>query len=55
MPFWLALYMAITGKPAWRLLSMIPGRVWVPAMMSLAVLSWGWKIFIHLRGIDGWK
>jgi len=55
MTFWLALYMAITGKPAWRLLSTIPGRIWVPAMMTLAVLAWGWKIFIHLHGIDGWK
>jgi len=54
MTFWLALYMAVSGKPVWRLLSLIPARLWLPAMMTLAVLAWGWKIFIHLRGIDGW-
>ena len=55
MTFWLALYMAVSAKPVWRLIASIPARLWLPAMMALAVLGWAWKIFIHLRGIDGWR
>jgi hypothetical protein len=53
--FWLALYMAISAKPAWRLLAMLPTRLWLGPLMALAVIGWAWKIFIHLRGIDGWN
>jgi hypothetical protein len=55
LTFWLALYMAISAKPAWRLVAMIPAKYWLIPAMALAVFSWGWKIFIHLRGIDGWR
>jgi len=52
--FWVASYLAITGKPALRLMRLIPGRYYVVPLMAFAVAAWGWKIFIHLRGIDGW-
>jgi len=55
LTFWLALYMAISAKPAWRLVAMIPARYWLGPTMALAVIGWAWKIFIHLHGIDGWK
>ena len=55
LTFWLALYMAISAKPAWRLVALIPAKYWLIPAMALAVFGWGWKIFIHLGGIDGWK
>jgi hypothetical protein len=53
--FWVALYVAATGRAVYRLLSLGPSRYYVPAIAALAVLAWAWKIFIHLRGIDGWQ
>jgi hypothetical protein len=52
--FWVALYTAISAKPAHRLMLLVPARYYLPPLMFLAVAGWGWKIFIHLRGIDGW-
>jgi hypothetical protein len=52
--FWGALFIAITAKPAHRLLRMLPGATMIIAAMSFGIAAWGWKIFIHLRGIDGW-
>jgi hypothetical protein len=52
--FWVSLYIAITGKPALRLMRLIPARYYLLPLMFLAVAAWGWKIFIHLHGIDGW-
>jgi hypothetical protein len=51
--FWIAFYIAITGKPALRLLTPIRPRYYLLPMMIFAVAAWGWKIFIHMRGIDG--
>jgi hypothetical protein len=53
--FWASLYVAVTGKPIHRLLRQVPMPVLILTMMSLAIAAWGWKIFIHLRGIDGWS
>lgn len=54
MTFWAALYIGLNGKPVGRLLRLLPGKyIWV-AVMVLAIGGWGWKMFIHLRGIDGW-
>lgn len=53
--FWVALYIAVTGIPALRLTSSISAAYWLMPMFGLAILAWGWKIFIHLRGIDGWQ
>ena len=52
--FWIGSYMAVTGKPALRLMRWLPGRYLVIGAMALAIAAWGWKIFLHLRGIDGW-
>jgi hypothetical protein len=51
---WAAAYIAITGKPAHRLVRLIPSRYYLLPLLLFAALSWGWKMFIHLRGIDGW-
>lgn len=53
--FWAAAYMAITGLPVLRLLRILPARYYFLPLMVLAVAGWGWKIFIHLHGIDGWR
>lgn len=53
--FWTGLYVAITGRPVYRLLRLLPGRYYFAPLLALAVLAWGWKIFIHLSGHDGWS
>jgi hypothetical protein len=52
--FWVSLYIALSGKPAHRLMRYVPARYYVAPLMVLAVAAWAWKIYIHLRGIDGW-
>jgi hypothetical protein len=52
---WAGLYVAATGRPVYRLLSLLPGRSYSIPLLTLAVAAWGWKIFIHLKGLDGWK
>ncbi|MGN6504887.1 MAG: DUF2752 domain-containing protein [Tepidisphaeraceae bacterium] len=42
--FWSAFYVAVTGKPAYRLLSMIPTRVHLRVWIPLALAAWVWKI-----------
>jgi hypothetical protein len=52
--FWVAAYIAATGRPVHRLLMGISLR-WSLLLMSATVLGgWGWKIYIHARGLDGW-
>lgn len=47
-------FVAITGRPVYRMLALILRiRTLVVAGVFVA-LSWAWKVFIHLRGIDGW-
>ena len=52
--FWAGLYIALTGRPIQRLLKQLPGVWLVAAAAGLGIAAWAWKIFIHLRGIDGW-
>jgi hypothetical protein len=52
--FWTGLYVAITGRAAHRLLLILPSRYYVIPLLSWAIIAWGWKIFIHTHGIDGW-
>jgi hypothetical protein len=52
--FWVSLYMGITGKPVHLLLRIIPSSYYLLPLMFFAIAAWGWKIFIHWRGIDGW-
>ncbi len=54
MTFWTATYVAISGKPAYVLLRFIPRRYTLLPLLLFGVAAWGWKIFIHLRGMDGW-
>ncbi|HEX8522901.1 MAG TPA: hypothetical protein VF669_11630 [Tepidisphaeraceae bacterium] len=53
--FWSGLYIAITGRPSHRLLNRMPVQKILFSLLFFAVASWGWKIFIHTRGIDGWR
>jgi hypothetical protein len=52
---WAGLYIGATGRPVHRLLRFIPGRYYVFPLLLAAVAGWAWKIFIQLRGIDGWQ
>jgi hypothetical protein len=53
--FWGALYIAISGRPSYRLLRHLPMRHALLWLMAFAIAAWGWKIFIRLKGIDGWQ
>jgi hypothetical protein len=53
--FWAGLYIGLTGRPAHRLLRFIPARYYVAPALGLAVVAWAWKIWIHVRGVDGWS
>ncbi|HMB96375.1 MAG TPA: DUF2752 domain-containing protein [Tepidisphaeraceae bacterium] len=53
--FWIALYMALTGKNVLRLLKIIPPSYYFLPLMFIGLAAWAWKIFIHLKGIDGWR
>jgi hypothetical protein len=52
--FWAGLYMFITGSPLHRLTKQVPAIYSVPLLLGFFILAWGWKIFVHLKGIDGW-
>jgi hypothetical protein len=53
--FWAGVFIAITAKPAHRLLRTLPISNLLIAIMLFAIAAWGWKMFIHVRGIDGWR
>jgi hypothetical protein len=53
--FWTGLYIAATGRAAYRLILFIPARYYVLPLLGWALAAWGWKIFIHTSGIDGWR
>ena len=50
---WGGLYVAATGRPVYRVLKLLPGRYYL-VLLFVGVLAWGWKILIHLNGLDGW-
>lgn len=52
--FWAGAYVAITGRPIYRLLAVIPSRYVYLPLLGLAIAAWAWKIAIHLSGHDGW-
>jgi hypothetical protein len=52
---WAGAYIAITGRPLHWLIATAPPRYFAGPLLVLAVMAWGWKIFIHLHGIDGWR
>jgi hypothetical protein len=47
---WGGAYVAITGRPAWRIVGAVPGMTIVIAMLSLAVAAWAWKIVLVVNG-----
>jgi hypothetical protein len=55
MLFWASLYIAVTGRAAHRLLQVIHPQVYLFALFGVGIVGWIWKIFIHVRGIDGWN
>jgi hypothetical protein len=54
MAFWSGLYIATTGRPAHRLLNLIPARYYLWPLLIFGVVAWAWKIWIHVTGRDGW-
>jgi len=53
--FWLGFYIALTGRPVYRLLDFLAPRRAILPLMGLVILAWAWKIYIHRLGIDGWR
>lgn len=49
------LFIAVTGRPVHRRLAPLLRPRTVVTLGVLAVLSWGWKVLIHLKGLDGWN
>ena len=54
MAFWASAYVAVTGRPVHKLFSLVPERLYLFPLLTLAIVGWGWKMYIHLHGIDGW-
>jgi Protein of unknown function (DUF2752) len=52
---WAGGYVAITGRAAHRLITSLPPRFHLWPLLGFALVAWGWKMFIHLHGIDGWR
>jgi hypothetical protein len=52
---WGGFYVAVTGRPTHRLLRMLPAGYTLVPLLLLGILAWGWKILIHLNGVDGWR
>ena len=50
----LSLYEAFTGRPLHRLMRFFPGKAMLIIGATVFLLGWGWKIFIHRAGLDGW-
>jgi len=53
--WWVALYVALTGRPLHRLLRVIRPRWWILWTLALLMAAWGWKIYIHVMNLDGWR
>ncbi len=51
---WFGMYIAVTGRPIYRLLALAPGRLLFGPLVVVAMVGWAWKIIIHLTGHDGW-
>ncbi|HET6249769.1 MAG TPA: DUF2752 domain-containing protein [Tepidisphaeraceae bacterium] len=51
---WIGLYVAITGRPVYRLFGLASGRYLYMPLLVMGLAAWGYKILIHLSGHDGW-
>ena len=45
---------AVTGRPAYRVLRRLPVGLTAGTIIALWLAAWGWKMFLVIRGIDGW-
>jgi hypothetical protein len=54
MLVWGGGYIAISGRPAYRMLGVLPGGKVLIGVLVLGLAAWAWKIFIFVHGIDGW-
>jgi hypothetical protein len=54
MGVWAGLYVGLTGRPAYRLVRVLPSGYYLAPFFAVVVLGWTWKIWIHLIGRDGW-
>lgn len=52
---WAAGYIAVTGHPVYRVLTRVPEKYYLIPLLCLAIAAWGWKMYIHLHGMDGWR
>ena len=52
---WGGAYVALTGRPLHRLVYVLPARAYLIGILGFAIAAWGWKVFIRLRGLDGWR
>jgi len=55
MTFWASIYVAATARPVYVLLSFVPRSYLLLPALLFGAAAWGWKIFIHLHGMDGWR
>jgi hypothetical protein len=55
MCVWGAGYVAVTGRPVHRILSVFSEKIYLYPLLAMAIIGWGWKMYIHLHGIDGWR
>ncbi len=53
--FWACMHMALTAAPLHNLLRQVKVVRLIVIVMGFAIAAWGWKIFIHLNGWDGWR
>lgn len=51
---WAGLYIAVTGRPVYRLFRLLPGRYYLLPLLALGILAWAWKIMLRLNHWDGW-
>lgn len=52
--FWLAAYVAVTGRPVHRLLGGLHSRWTVLFLGAVLLAGWGWKLYLHGHGLDRW-
>lgn len=52
---WGGAYIALTGRPLHRLAYVLPARPYLIGVLAFGIVAWGWKVFIQLRGLDGWR
>jgi Protein of unknown function (DUF2752) len=52
---WGAGYVAMTGRPVYRVLNVFSEKIYLYPLLAMAIMGWGWKMYIHLHGIDGYR